>query len=258
MRIKVHDVGHGSCISLVHENGNVMLWDCGHDEYNRPSVFLPNEGIYQIDRFFVTNYDEDHISDLPNLRKKLTISTLHRNTSISKDQLRALKLQTGPISPAMESTLEMIGSYTYGPPDPAPEFPGVSYRFFWNSYLIDFDDSNNISLVTFVECNGLKFIIPGDVEKPGWEKLLEDYSFREELRGVNIFVASHHGRENGYCKDVFDYCSPNVMVFSDSAIKHATQEMAATYGSRASGISFNGETRYVLSTRNDGSFWWDV
>jgi len=258
MKFTIHDVGHGFCASLIHDNGNVMLWDCGHNEYNHPSVFLPNQGIYKIDRFFVTNYDEDHISDLPNLRNKLTISVLHRNTSISKDQLRALKLQSGPISPAMESMLQMIGSYTYGPPDPPPAFPDVNYRSFWNNYLTDFDDTNNISMVTFLNCNGLKIIIPGDIEKAGWEKLLKNYSFREELEGINIFVASHHGRESGYCKDVFNYCRPNVVVFSDSPIKHATQEMANTYSSHASGINFNGEKRYVLSTRNDGTFWWKV
>ena len=158
----------------------------------------------------------------------------------------------------MESLLGMINTYTGGPPSPAPEFPRVKFKSFWNRYPSDFRDTNNISVVTFLDCDGLKFVIPGDVEKQGWEKLLEDRSFQEELRSVDVFIASHHGRENGYFRAVFDYCSPNVIVFSDSAIKHATQEMANTYRNHASGITFNGETRYVLSTRNDGSFWWDV
>ena len=29
MRFTIHDVGHGSCAHLKHDNGNVMLWDCG-------------------------------------------------------------------------------------------------------------------------------------------------------------------------------------------------------------------------------------
>ena len=173
MRIQIHDVGHGLCISLRHDNGNVMLWDCGHKDDNRPSEFLPAAGIDRIDRFFVTNYDEDHISDLPNLREELTISTLHRNPSISKEQLRALKRQSGRLSPAMLSMLEMIGSYNAGPPDPPPKFPGVRFKTYSNNYSTDFDDSNNISLVTFLECNGLKFIIPGDLEEPGLGKTID-------------------------------------------------------------------------------------
>lgn len=259
MKLTVHDVGHGSCISLIHDNGNVMLWDCGHAGTYRPSAFLPNEGIQRIDRLFVTNFDEDHISDLVQLRTNIQIGLLHRNESISREQLRSLKLESGPISPAMQSMLDMMGSYTYGPPVTPPLFPGVTYNVYWNSYLTDFNDTNNISLVTFINCNGVKFVIPGDLEKQGWETLLQYPQFRSELSDVDIFIASHHGRESGYCRQVFDYCTPKVIVFSDSAVKHATQEMANVYASHASGITFNGgTTRFVLSTRNDGSVWWDL
>ena len=125
-----------------------MLWDCGHEDDTRPSKFLPASEIDRIDRFFVTNYDEDHISDLPNLRNKLDISTLYRNKSISQEQLHALKRESGPISLAMQSMLEMIRTYIYAPPDPEPEFPGVRFTTYCNTYLTDFGDSNNISLVT--------------------------------------------------------------------------------------------------------------
>lgn len=258
MRVTIHDVGHGLCVSLVHDNRNVMLWDCGHAGWNRPSVFLPKLKIKRIDRFFVTNYDEDHISDLPNLREKCNISLLCRNESISANQLKQLKLQSGPITESMRSMLNMMQRYTGGPPTRIPQFPGVDYSIFSNSYGTDFTDTNNISLVTFLECNSLRFIIPGDLEEAGWKLLLKKREFREELKKVDIFIASHHGRENGYCADVFKICKPAVIVFSDSSIKYATQKMASTYASHASGVKFNGEIRYTLSTRKDGTFGWDI
>lgn len=258
MRVTIHDVGHGACVALVHQNENVMLWDCGHKERYRPSVFLPTSGISRVDYFFVTNYDEDHISDLPNLRANINIRSLFRNKSISSAQLRALKRQGGPISPAMESMLNMIDSYTGGPLTPAPEFPGVRFNTFSNSYDADFLDTNNISLVTFLECGSTKFIIPGDLERAGWDELLTRQDFVNELAGVNVFIASHHGREGGYHEDVFRVCSPHVIVFSDSEIQHATQEMSQAYAQHASGVTFNGETRYVLSTRNDGTLTWTI
>ncbi|WP_419586060.1 ComEC/Rec2 family competence protein [Thiolapillus sp.] len=257
IKVKVNNVGHGLCISLIHENGKVMLWDCGHNEDCRPSVFLPRSGISEIGIFFVTNYDEDHISDLPELRRKLHISTLHRNRSISKEQLISLKRQSGPISPAMASMLDMLDKYTHTPVKP-PEFPGVTYSCYRNDYETDFVDSNNISLVTFLTCNGHKFIIPGDLEKPGWEKLLNNTDFCQELQGVKIFIASHHGRENGYCEKVFEHCCPDVVVFSDEPIKHETQKMSEIYARHARGIQFGGKTRHVLSTRQDGTLEWDL
>ena len=69
-----------------------MLLDCGHKEGSRPSEFLPQMGVKSVEYFFVTNYDEDHLSDLPNLRRKLKIQTLFRNRTISAEQLRELKI----------------------------------------------------------------------------------------------------------------------------------------------------------------------
>lgn len=258
MQFTIHDVGHGFCASLIHQNGNVMLWDCGNNDYNNPSDFLSSQSINHVDYFFVTNYDEDHISNLPDLRRNINIRSMYRNKTISVDQLRRLKLKSGPISNAMESLLDMIENYTGGPLTPAPDFPGVSYQNFYNTFDENFDDTNNISHVTFIECSDTTFVLPGDLEKAGWLKLLESQSFRDWLTRVNVFVASHHGRENGYCPEVFDYCTPGVIIFSDSSIKHATQEMADTYANHANGINFNGETRYVLSTRKDGSLQWTI
>ena len=255
MKVTIHNVGHGSCVSLIHENSNVMLWDCGSSEENRPSEFLYNQGVRTINHLFVTNYDEDHISDLPNLRKILPISLLTRNTSISVEQLQALKFRSAPISKAMEHMLYMMKKYNSSPSE-KPEFPGVEYKIFCNSYGNEFPDTNNISLVTFLKFGDCRFIIPGDLEVAGWRKLLQNNEFCRELENVNCFIASHHGRESGYCAEVFDYCKPRVVIFSDSEIKFATQEMAATYSKHASGIIFDNETRYVLTTRKDGPLIW--
>lgn len=256
MDLKVHDVGHGQCISLRHENDNTMVWDCGQRDGHRPSEFLPQLGLQRIDRFFVTNYDEDHISDLPALRQRVRVPTLHRNPSISAEQLRALKRQSGPISQAMDSMLNMIETYTYGPPNPPPEFPGVTFTQYWNRFGAEFADTNNISLVTFLTCRGIKFLIPGDVQKEGWNGLLKQEGFAAELPGVNVMIASHHGREDGYSEDVMKAARPNVVVFSDSEIEYATQEMAGIYGQYCSGVAFNGAQRKVLSTRSDGTISW--
>jgi beta-lactamase superfamily II metal-dependent hydrolase len=257
MKVTVHDVGHGLCISLIHQNGNVMLWDCGHEAEKRPSVFLPQIGVREIHRFFITNYDEDHISDLPDLRRKIPIRLLYRNKTISAEELKSLKKSKGPITKAMESLFDMINTYTGSQPDTPPEFPFVYFSVYFNKYGSEFTDTNNISLVTFLYCNGHCFLIPGDLECSGWEKLLEKSEFRKELENVDTYIASHHGREDGYCSDVFQYCKPSVVVFSDGCIDYETQKMASTYAQHASGIYFKNRKRYVLTTRDDGTFYWD-
>jgi beta-lactamase superfamily II metal-dependent hydrolase len=258
MEFVIHDVGHGFCAHLRHGNGNVMLWDCGHknEPEHRPSVFLPEQGIHAINHLFITNYDEDHISDLPDIRSNLGVDLLTRNKSITTDQLRQLKLENGSLTAAMESFLEMNNSYTAGVSS-FPDFDGVTYNTYHCNFS-DFQDTNNLSLVTFLEVSNTKFVIPGDLELAGWLKLLEDQSFRDHLADVNYFIASHHGRTSGYCADVFKICHPNCIIFSDGAVQYATQEEANCYRQHASGIQFNGEERYVLSTRNDGSLTWTL
>ncbi|MDE0411709.1 MAG: hypothetical protein OXI37_05800 [Gammaproteobacteria bacterium] len=258
MRFTVHDVGHGFCAHLQHDNGNIMLWDCGHkaDPENRPSMFLPEAGISVVHRMFITNFDEDHISDLPNLRQAVGINILHRNKSITPIQLKNLKEEGGPISPAMSNLLSMMETYNAEVINP-PSFPNVSIKVFYCAYQADFEDTNNLSLVTFLETPMSNFIIPGDLETPAWRKLLQNQYFRNSLEKTNVFIASHHGRASGYCREVFDYCSPRVVIFSDGPQQYATQEEAGTYAAHASGASFGGQTRYVLSTRNDGSLSWN-
>jgi len=257
VKFQINDVGHGFCAFAVAQNGNYMLFDCGHkaDPENRPSVFLPELGCTAIEWYFVTNYDEDHISDLPRLRRKLPIGVLVRNGTVSAPQLRALKLEGGPITEAMESLLDMMGLYTQSVVAPPP-LPGVEWNIHSNRYPEDFEDTNNLSVVTFLRMGGLSVILPGDLEAAGWQKLLLVKEFRDQLRDVNVFIASHHGREGGYCEDVFKFCHPAVIVLSDGPVQHDTQKMASVYAAHASGITFNGELRKVLSTRTDGTLTW--
>ena len=257
MKFTIHDVGHGFCAHLKHENGNVMLWDCGHksNPENRPSRFLTAAGISTVHRLIVTNYDEDHISDLPNLRRAVNIEILRRNRSITPNQLRKLKEQNGPVTPAMSSLLSMMNSYTGAVAAP-PSFPDVNFTTFYCDYPADFRDTNNLSVVTFLETPMCIVIIPGDLEKPAWMNLLQIQDFRNWLAKTNVFVASHHGRSSGYCREVFEYCNPAVVIFADGPKQYATQEETDTYAAHASGVLFNRRRRYVLTTRNDGSISW--
>src|SRR5262245_22219890 len=250
MEVKIFDVSHGFCALVTADNGNVILIDAGHNEKTgfRPSIYLPLNGVHTIQRFVIQNFDQDHISDLHNLRKTVTIKELNRNKTLPTQYLTDLKRQSGPITAAMQATIDMHTQYIYPVTQPA-EFPGVEIVHYHNSYPT-FGDTNNLSLVTFMFYDGLGFIFTGDIEKAGWQELLKQPAFQQHLKRVTVFVASHHGRESGYCKDVFQYCNPAVIVISDKEIIYETQER--NYGCHARGVNWNGGRRFVLTTRTDG------
>ena len=130
-------------------------------------------------------------------------------------------------------------------------FPNIDFKVFYNTYPL-FTDTNNLSLVTFIHCDNFVIVFPGDLEKSGWQELLKNVSFRINLEKVNIFVASHHGRESGYYESVFKYCKPELVIISDKEIVHETQKQL--YQRHAQGFPANNARtlRYVLTTRSDG------
>lgn len=252
MEIKIFDVEHGACALVTADTGAHMLIDCGHNSTTdwRPSTYLPQIGVNIIDRFFITNYDEDHVSDLVNLRAKIAIKLLHRNKSVTPNDIERLKSETG-MGNGVAEAVKMANEYTHPVTNP-PDLGALTYDVFYNTYPNDFDDENNLSLAVFLHYNNIHIVFPGDLEKAGWEKLLKNEKFQNALSEVNVFVASHHGRESGCCEDVFKYCNPEVAIMSDMATQYDTQKTASWYGDRVSGIPWNGGTRKVLTTRKDG------
>jgi len=164
MKFEILNVDHGFCAYAVGNDGGVLLFDCGHGSSIRPSTYLPRQGIKRIRRFFVTNYDEDHISDLIDVRRHLDIEILTRNSSVTSAQIRALK--TPPISPAMNELLAMIGDFTAAVPSHRFDPDGLRVSVFWNDYPV-FTDTNNLSLLTFLDVGNLSFVLGGDLETDG-------------------------------------------------------------------------------------------
>ena len=259
MRFEILNVDHGFCAYAVGNDGGVLLFDCGHGPANRPSTYLPARGITSIRRFFVTNYDEDHISDLLAVRRSLYIEVLTRNASITSAQIRSLK--TPPISPAMNELIGMIDSFTGGVTPQQLEPAGLSVWVFHNDYPT-FTDTNNLSLLSFLDVGHVSFVLGGDLERPGWLQLLRIPHVQGLLKRADVFVASHHGRQNEYCSEVFDYCKPRLVVISDSPVQHDTQLMAGTYAQHASGelssTPSGQQVRKVVTTRNDGNIFWNL
>jgi len=252
MRIKIFDVEHGQCALVEHANEH-MLIDCGHNSSTgwRPSQMLRYRGIEHLDALIVTNEDEDHASDLANVLAAASVGQVYTNPTISGPALLSLKGQDrcGPGIYALSRLLQGLGGAAA-----APWFDGVRIHCFWNDYPRHFQDENNLSLVVILEWSDFSICFPGDMEKAGWLRLLQDPAFRAAIASVQVFMASHHGRESGYFEPLFRLTglSPQIVVISDAGIQYATQETVRTYGTHARGITLGDRARRVLTTRHDG------
>lgn len=116
---------------------------------------------------------------------------------------------------------------------------------------------NDHSLVVVISYAGVTILIPGDNEPASWRELLEDRSFVRAIQGTDVLIASHHGRESGYCSELFDsmYRQPKLVVISDG--RFCDTSATSRYCSKVTGWtvfdpSGDNETRYCLTTRKDG------
>jgi beta-lactamase superfamily II metal-dependent hydrolase len=261
MILRIFDVEHGACTMLAGPNDAVAMIDCGHNSSTgwRPSNYLRNKvGRGYLDYLLITNADQDHLSDLSTLRQsRINIRHLISNSRVSPEALRLIKLRSGPVTDDAEAFLQMrTGFGASGTGTPFNQgMGGVTLSFFGLSYPA-FTNTNDLSGVFFVTFGPFKIMFPGDIEKAGWRAHLQDPAFITQLRQTTILVASHHGRESGFCEEAFEYLQPQAIIMSDKSVIHGTQEMVPTYRSKVhgDGIVVTNELarRHVLTTRCDG------
>lgn len=251
MKIDIFNVELGQCAVIYTPNGHKIMIDTGH---NATQSWYPSEVFrgQNIERLIVSNFDEDHLSDFVDLRSMCSVQNYYWNGSVSAAALRGMKQQgMGSGVAAFYSWLQTL-EQSVRLPATATDLAGVTLSHYCNSYGA-FADTNNLSLVTFAKYENFSILFPGDIETAGWEELLKNVAFQNELRNVNVLVASHHGRENGCCPEIFDYCHPQAVIISDDYIQHGTQETTSWYGSKASGcITQKNASQNVITTRNDG------
>lgn len=259
--VDIFDVGHGQCALVTCDGEQRVLVDCGSSTERggwTPTKHLRAIGVTNISLLVITNFDEDHARGLPELLSSgITIARLQSNDTVSADVIRQLKSEDG-MGAGIDALVRMKSRYTKtdGPPF---VLPNIQQSYFRNRYP-DFDDENNLSLVTFLRVsnsagNRIGFLFPGDLETKGWSTLLaSDARLRAIAPQINVLIASHHGRESGKSEVLFsDHgCNPYWVVISDKGYEHETQETVSWYHGRARGAQFDSKQRFVLTTRSDG------
>lgn len=78
MILEIFDVEHGACALITTSNGKRIMIDCGHNATTgwRPGTMLRSRTVSYLDRLYITNYDEDHVSGFPNLADNVYVGAL--------------------------------------------------------------------------------------------------------------------------------------------------------------------------------------
>lgn len=270
MDILIFNVELGQCIFFYPRNHAEygLMVDCGNTLKFEPIDKLlewnllpektnddPSKRILK--NLTITNYDQDHFSGLPYLRSKVKIETTRLPKNVSSEEIREIKDEiTKPIEEIIKLKDEYIFSITLDTP-----YKKDTFCLEQSDFPDEGIDTNKLSQIVFVTYKSTCICMPGDLTSPAWEKHLSNKMVQDKLKETQIFVASHHGREDGFNENVFRYCRPEVIILSDEDISYKTQEgQTQTYLGEVegNGIVFNGNAtnlRKTLTTRNDGHLW---
>lgn len=269
--LQVFDVDHGACALLTMptpHGAKRILIDCGHSTDIGGKLWLPGEhlrkqGVSHVDALICTNFDEDHASGAPSMvQNKVSVGCILGNPTVPPEVIEHLKTEDGMGNGIRVIANSLAGRRAAGEEQSLPNIPGVSLRTFYNPWP-HWNTENNLSLVVHLTVWNTVFLFPGDMERDGFENMLQLPSFSALMPGIHVLVAAHHGRENGRCPAMFDVhgCSPQLVIISDCAKRHQSQETVPYYYRKARGVpNVRGpDTRYVMTTRDDGEmlFRWE-
>ncbi len=257
------DVQHGHATYIKFPNGTHWFIDIGHGSIKDSNLtFSPllhmrhKYNVTLLDNLVITHPHHDHIEDIFSL-SELSVFVLTAPRHLTREDvlrgnqpsdirevdeyLRLVNLYSSPVSEVYSPS----GSTNNG---------GVWVRQF-HPRNCNRNNLNNHSIVTVFSYAGFKVLIPGDNEAQSWRELLTDREFVTAITGTDILLAPHHGREAGYCEDIFDYFKPQLTIISDgpvtdtdAAAKYRNQTTGCKVKSRSTGVVSN---RYILSTRYD-------
>ena len=264
LEVMFWDVQHGSAAYLKTPKGKHFAIDLGVGDYSgsneefSPLMHLKNKyKITQLDEVIITHPHTDHIDDILNF-DSLNPRVLSRPKHLTEEDIRAANHNYD--SEKIDKYLEIHNRYNQPVLDNEnPEYPenngDVTFRKFVPTNCGK-SNINNHSMVTIIEYLHVKIIIPGDNESASWKELLDNADFVEAIKDADIFLASHHGRESGFYSDLFEHFKPKLVIVSDGA--ETDRSAVSRYSAVAEGWTIydaNGkeETRYCLTTRNDGA-----
>lgn len=266
LEVTIWDVQHGSAAFIKTPTGKKLVIDLGVGSFKNPreSTFSPLQYLYDkgghrsLDALIITHPHTDHLDDIGNLHL-LPPEIIVAPRWIDRDLIR--EKNKSKDKAVIDAYFQWLDRFS----NPIPGSQKVSIATNWGCSIQWFSPAysetnlNNYSIVTVIKHAGSTIVIPGDNEPPSWRLLLEQPAFVSAIKGTNVFVASHHGRESGYHADLFKYFTPVLCIVSDT--NNIPTSVTQKYTYQAEGMDVLNretgqyETRKTVTTRSDDSIY---
>ncbi|MBQ0138655.1 MAG: DNA internalization-related competence protein ComEC/Rec2 [Kurthia sp.] len=163
--------------------------------------YLKGRGINRIDKLILTHADADHVEGADEVMKQIAVSEINISPSSSEksvmdDLLRQSQLKKVPIKEKMAGESWRYGDLTM-------------------TYIMPRDleyEGNNDSIVTVINYQGFRIIVPGDLESTGENEIVANSP--ETVRDATILKAGHHGSKTSTSQEWLQEVNPQLVIYS--------------------------------------------
>ena len=201
-------VGHGCATVVELPSGQTLLYDAGQLSAPRSAArtvasFLWTRGIVHLDAVVLSHADVDHFNGLPELMEQFSVGVVYVPPLLWDEPGRSMAILREAIGRQgievrqMRAGERLDGGEGCVIESLHPPAGGVSA-------------SNNAnSLVLGIGYAAKRILLPGDLESPGLEQLLD-----EEPWQCDVLMAPHHGSRRGQSPRLASWCQPRWIVIS--------------------------------------------
>jgi len=251
----VHNVGQGLAVSFIeYPSKYVTHIDLGADVYHSPLGYLSSEYHVYPDIVYITHPHADHLTEVEEV---LGLLSNNKNVYLHYQDYdwESVKEKELPNKRYLiDLFMKLKGQAEYGnykgdcaldawryTPDKAKEIFGEA------------DYINNSSINIVFRWNTFKIYIGGDLGTSALEKTINTNKFSLEAKNTDLYIAPHHGHKQGFSWEwPQNLGKPYLSLIS---VQDRDSNIAQGYSTPefAKGWEFNKSTRYMLSTRNDGT-----
>lgn len=205
LRVTFLSVGHGGCTVLETPDGRTLVYDAGSmagpDAVRRiVAPYLWSRGIARIDELFLSHADLDHYNGVVELLRRfpvgqvtLTPSFATKPTPEVAEVLLAIRDRRIPSRLASAGDRFEAGGVSLDVLHPPREGPDGA--------------ENERSLVLYVRHGNHAFLLTGDLEKKGLERVLG-----LPPTPCDVLMAPHHGSRAAFSPAFAKWCSPAFVV----------------------------------------------
>jgi competence protein ComEC len=220
LRLTFLNVGHGTCVLIDFPNNATWVYDSGNQSDGRGAARILWEALLtsrksHIDQFLISHDDTDHYSAVPTLLRRVRVDKICWTRDLAEPQSASGKYLTEVVAEA-GVTPEIVSEGASWQVD------GVAIRVLHPSLSENFGSDNSRSIVLEIEYAGRRVLLPGDLETPGLELLLN-----RDTEPYDVVMAPHHGSERSAPSRFAGWSRPDFVIISGDEEDHRDSTIAA-------------------------------